>query len=126
MSSIDAASRAAFVASDDVVVVLAASDLLTDRFSALAQRYRDRYSFGIEAGSLADLDLNEPVVRCFHGDVQSAHAMATAADLLSAVGALDGFVRQCATPVVAELTRRSEPGLLQVRGGGPFLNLFFF
>ena len=97
-----------FLSVDDVVLVghITADDKnLRERFDRIAQKYHDRYSFALSK----DVD-GQSGLACYNNvdDVQRSAAE------LGQVEALEQFVKLCATPLIPELTRRSEMHYLTV------------
>ncbi|KAJ9149893.1 Thioredoxin-like fold protein [Pleurostoma richardsiae] len=102
VSEVDDRNQITFASSDDVVIVanLAPDDSsLEERFREMAAQYHDRYSFAI--GPRAD---RESALTCFNNADSEQHAVSQ----LTAVDALEKFLKQCARPVIPELTRRNE------------------
>lgn len=80
--------------------------LLHEQFEDVAARYKDRYSFGLQiVGEAAEAGLG-----CWNNVDRTEYGIRD----LGKVGAMDEFVKGCATPLVWELTSRSGILLTQV------------
>jgi protein disulfide-isomerase A1 len=78
---------------------------LRERFEVLAERYRDRYSFG-----LAAVPHPPAGVGCFNNVDNKQHSTTE----LESVESLTNFIKLCSTPLIPQLTRRNEVSLLKV------------
>ncbi len=77
-----------------------------ERYRWLADRYRDRFTFGIRSRAAQDASL----IRCRNGPDDEAHVLTD----LWRVEAYASFVRLCAAPLIPELDRKNEEQLNQV------------
>ncbi|KAK3317450.1 hypothetical protein B0T19DRAFT_446413 [Cercophora scortea] len=96
-----------FISIDDVVFVghLAPRDVsLRNQFQAAAQKYRDRFSFALSS----DVK-QQSAVSCSNNWDDMQHSTTE----LSSPTALEEFIKMCSTPLIPELTRRSEVSLYQ-------------
>ncbi|KAH8901982.1 hypothetical protein BR93DRAFT_921235 [Coniochaeta sp. PMI_546] len=102
LSTVTDKNLTAFRGVDDVVFVayLRPQDkVLRDRFSTLAKRYRDRFSFGVTVTTQAT-----SAVYCYNNIRGAEMAWGDS----TAVDSLQDFVRLCSSPLIPELTRRNE------------------
>ncbi|KAK3689155.1 hypothetical protein B0T22DRAFT_375806 [Podospora appendiculata] len=96
-----------FVSIDDVVFIghLAPRDIsLRNQLQAAAQKYRDRFSFALSS----DVQ-QQSAVTCSNNLDDVQHSTTE----LSSPTSLEEFIRMCSTPLIPELTRRSEMSLYQ-------------
>ncbi|KAK1996742.1 hypothetical protein LX36DRAFT_671490 [Colletotrichum falcatum] len=99
---LDEDSAASFRDQDDVVVIAHAAESetnLRERFAGVAERYRDRHTFG-----LTTTDEAPGRVGCYN-NVDGAYHMTSELD---EVGAMESLLRTCASQLVPRLTRRNE------------------
>ncbi|KAK2591475.1 hypothetical protein QQS21_010821 [Conoideocrella luteorostrata] len=92
-----------FSTGDDFVFVAHfqhSNDALSDRFTAIAEVYRDRYTFGY----LGDQGQEANSIRCFN-NIDGLQYVETS---LTRIGAIDRFVETCTEPLIPPLTRKSE------------------
>ena len=109
LSTVDRHNVTWFMSTDDVVFVaqLQARDSNAhDRFLALAQKYHDRYSFAVNTEARPE----KSEITCQN----TPDGLQKKLPDLSAVGALENFVKMCSTPLIPELTRRNELQYLTV------------
>lgn len=110
VSRLDDKNVTSFLGVDDVVLVaqLQPQDsVLKQAFFALAERFRDRYSFALGPPP----EHQRSTVGCFNnreGEQQSSSEF-------DVVGSLERFMALCAKPVIVELTRRNEVEIVMVR-----------
>jgi protein disulfide-isomerase A1 len=107
-----------FLSVDDIVVVahIAPGDeVLAKAFIALAERFRDRYSFAV--GSPPERQRSS--IGCFNNR-EGEQGSSSDFDV---VGSLERFVTTCSKPVIVELTRRNELENMQVGLSSTFLSL---
>ncbi|KAK1953534.1 hypothetical protein LY78DRAFT_675157 [Colletotrichum sublineola] len=95
-------SATAFRDEDDVVIIAHAAESetnLRERFAAMAERYRDRHTFG-----LVTIDEAPGRIGCYNNGDGAYHMTSE----LDEVGAMEGLLRTCASQLVPRLTRRNE------------------
>ncbi|KAK3385559.1 thioredoxin-like domain-containing protein [Podospora didyma] len=110
VSHVTKKNETSFLLADDVVFVayFAHSDSnLRERFAAVANKYRDRFSFGLSSDN--DGKRQESILTCHNNPDQLQRSIAE----LSTADSLEGFVKLCATPLIPELTRRNEVSFYQ-------------
>jgi hypothetical protein len=83
-------------------------DELLNRFSASAEVYRDRYSFGY----LTDVAQEEASELTCYNNIDGRHHSETQ---LNQIGAINGLLKTCTELLIGELTRRTELKYRQVR-----------
>ncbi|KAK2022777.1 hypothetical protein LX32DRAFT_645209 [Colletotrichum zoysiae] len=99
---LDKESAESFRDVDDVVLIAHAIESetnLRERFAAMAERYRDRHTFG-----LTTVDEAPGRVGCYN-NADGAYHMTSELD---EVGAMESLLRGCASQLVPRLTRRNE------------------
>ena len=79
---------------------------LFDRYGALADKYRDRYSFG-----WAPLSKPPSGIGCYNNVENFQHFISAE---LEDAEAMERFVKLCTKPMIPELSRRNELEYLQV------------
>ncbi|KEZ46259.1 hypothetical protein SAPIO_CDS1159 [Scedosporium apiospermum] len=107
-------NETAFLNSDEVVIIgrlpplteEPESELLHKRFAAVAHRYRDRYTFGIQT---ITGDSSSASLKCQNNIDGLGHDTPD----LTRVPAMESFVKICGTPLVGELSRRTELSLVK-------------
>lgn len=109
LSAVDSKNITSFLSIDDVVFVahLHAEDTnLYDRYETLARQYHDRYSFAV-----ARSERGRPEISCYNNpdDMQRSTAE------FSTVESLENLVKLCSTPIIPELTRRTEQHIFRVK-----------
>ncbi|KAK3377326.1 hypothetical protein B0T24DRAFT_592936 [Lasiosphaeria ovina] len=115
VSRISGRNATSFTAADDLVFVghfVASDATLRDRFTALAHKYRDRFSFAESSEPHPLQQQQHPrqsVVTCYNNPDGLQRSTAE----LASAAALDNFVRLCSTPLIPELTRRNELSFYQ-------------
>ncbi|KAK3360624.1 thioredoxin-like domain-containing protein, partial [Lasiosphaeria hispida] len=117
MLKVDVASVSSFLDIDHVIFIAhirLGDDSLRDRFNALANKYRNLYSF-IMTGPLQD----QSALHCINNIDEEEHT----ATNLGTVGALEDFIKQCSSPLIPELTRKNE--VEYTRSGKSLLHYFF-
>ncbi|KAK3684074.1 hypothetical protein B0T22DRAFT_520548 [Podospora appendiculata] len=105
---------------DDVVIVSHAHPddwPFFERFTALANRYRDRYTF-LRSPSPNGGSHTASSLSCYNNLDDERHATTA----IETVDALDAFVSLCAAPLIPELTRRNEA---RYTGSGKSILHFF-
>src|SRR3569833_157406 len=96
-------SSPSFLTWDNVVFIgrfLAVDQGGYDNYKSLANRYRDRYSFGIHSKAAKD----KSTIRCRNNLDEEEHTL----DELWRVVGFENFVRLCTEPLIPEITRRNE------------------
>ncbi|KAF3766148.1 hypothetical protein M406DRAFT_339425 [Cryphonectria parasitica EP155] len=110
VSSLDATEASSFTSVDDVVIVASVGedddDLgFEERFSRVAQRFQDRYSFAVQQRKAGGTSLE-----CVNNVDSEAFSITDLSDPL----AIENFIRQCSQPLVPEFTRRNEGELTKM------------
>lgn len=108
ISVVDEKNITSFASTDDIVFIGQFSDedyALEDRFLDAAYQYRDRHSFAI--GSVPSQTSS---LQCINNANQEQFSTAQ----LSNPAAIENFIKQCARPLVPELTRRNEAEYMRV------------
>ena len=107
ISHLDDKNITSFLSIDDVVFVahVASGDSHTlGRFTSLAEKFRDRFSFAIGPPQ------HQSALDCFNTQDDEQHSTVD----LGTVEALNSFVKLCSTPLIVELTRRNEMEYMNV------------
>lgn len=92
-----------FAKEDEIVLIARFSDgdhILEERYKDIAYQYRDRHSFAIGPVVIPQ----SSSLQCINNANQEQFSTAQ----LSTPAAIENFVKQCARPLVPELTRRNE------------------
>lgn len=97
-----------FLASDDVTILAFLPDdaALRKRYTDVAGKYWDRYTFGLQT-----VDGGPPRLKCQNNPDGLAYELAD----LGRVSSIETFVKKCGAPLVREMSRRSETSIMQVR-----------
>lgn len=93
---------------DDLVFIAQFSDedvALEDRYMDVASQYRDRHTFAIGPAAPHGSSL-----QCINNMNQEQFSTTQ----LSNIAAIETFIKQCARPLVPELTRRNEAEYMRV------------
>lgn len=111
ISVVDENNITSFASTDDLAFIAQFSDedvALEDRYIDMAYQYRDRHSFAIgpEASQSSSL-------QC----INNANQEQFSTTALSNPTAIETFIKQCARPLVPELTRRNEAEYMRVSLG---------
>jgi len=102
LSTVTEKNQTEFLSVDDVAFVahLSPDDaVLGERVSALAESYRDRFSFAVSPSTKTGRGIT-----CRNTINSVEHTVTD----MSTVDALPNFVKLCSTPIIPELTRRNE------------------
>lgn len=102
-----------FAATDDFVFIAHLqqnNDGLLDRFSATAEAYRDRYTFGY----VPDVAQQASTLRCYN-NIDGLQYVETK---LHQIGALERFLETCTELLIPPLTRKTELKYRQVSYSG--------
>ncbi|KAK1977313.1 hypothetical protein LZ30DRAFT_732030 [Colletotrichum cereale] len=102
VTPLDKESATSFRDKDDVVMIAHVTESetnLRERFAGLAERYRDRHTFG-----QTTIDEAPGRIGCYN-NADGAYHMTSELD---EVGAMESLLRQCASQLVPRLTRRNE------------------
>lgn len=108
LSLVDEKNITSFASTDDIVFIAQFSDedyALEDRYLDVAYQYRDRHSFAI--GPVASQSSS---LQC----INNANQEQFSTTQLANPAAIETFVKQCARPLVPELTRRNEAEYMRV------------
>ncbi|KAK0625074.1 hypothetical protein B0T17DRAFT_260621 [Bombardia bombarda] len=113
VSNVNKKNATSFIALDDVVFIchLATADdhnedddaRLLHRFIALADKYRDRFSFAIMSSGHVS-QTQQSTLTCYNNLDGLQHSITD----LASPASLEAFVTTCATPLIPQLTRRNE------------------
>jgi len=114
LSTVTSQNTTAFLSTDDVLFIghFGSSEedtTLRERFTKLAQKYRDRFSFAL-AGEGAGQD-GKAMISCYNMPDELQRSIT---EELDHPLAMEQFVKICATPLIPELTRRNEVGYYKV------------
>ncbi|EFQ28430.1 hypothetical protein CGRA01v4_07418 [Colletotrichum graminicola] len=99
---LDEQSATSFRDEDDVVMIAHVTESetnLRERFTGMAEQYRDRHTFG-----LTTIDEAPGRIGCYNNADGSYHMTSE----LDEVGAMENLLRSCASQLVPRLTRRNE------------------
>ncbi|KAK0724359.1 hypothetical protein B0H67DRAFT_103111 [Lasiosphaeris hirsuta] len=102
VSHVGSKNTTSFLVDDDVVFVAQSAPgdtTLRDRFTTVAEKYRDRYSFAISSDAS-----QQSIVTCYNNPDDLQRSTIELANPAS----LEAFIKLCATPLIPELTRRNE------------------
>lgn len=105
---VDEKNITTFASKDDIVFIAQFSDedlSLENRYMDVAYQYRDRHSFAI--GPVASQSSS---LQC----INNANQEQFSTTQLSNPAAIETFIKQCARPLVPELTRRNEAEYMRV------------
>ncbi|KAK2733015.1 protein disulfide isomerase [Colletotrichum kahawae] len=108
ITPVEKQTLSSFRSSDDVVVLgqfTTEESSLRDRYNELAERFHDRYAFG-----LTDVPESPGRITCWNNAIG---AMQMSSEL-EEVDAMEKLVKKCAAPLVPRLTRRNEAEYLNV------------
>ncbi|KAF9872010.1 protein disulfide isomerase [Colletotrichum karsti] len=116
INPVEKETMSSFRSSDDVVLVAhftLEETSLRDRYADLAERYHDRYAFG-----LTDIPESPGRIACYNNVIGAMQMSSELED----VDAMDKLLKKCAAPLVPRLTRRNEAEYLNA---GKSLVYFF-
>ncbi|KAJ0339346.1 hypothetical protein KNSL1_012039 [Colletotrichum chrysophilum] len=116
ITPVEKQTLSSFRSSDDVVVLgqfTTEESSLRERYNDLAERFHDRYSFG-----LTDVPESPGRITCWNNAIG---AMQMSSEL-EEVDAMEKLIKKCAAPLVPRLTRRNEAEYLNA---GKSLVYFF-
>ncbi|KAK3299690.1 uncharacterized protein B0H64DRAFT_472779 [Chaetomium fimeti] len=101
-------NRTAVESIDDLVFVgqlISRDKTLQRQFETVAKIYRDRYSFAItKAHQVPEL--------CCYNNLDGVHASTT---VLNAPASFESFIKECAEPLIPQMTRQNELSFYQTR-----------
>ncbi|KAK5662413.1 hypothetical protein OQA88_8324 [Cercophora sp. LCS_1] len=106
---ITAANASALLTADDILIIAyipSSHSTLRARFEQAANKYHDRYTFAL---SLDTASNQVPTLLCYN----LPDEIERSTEELDKAGAIDIFIKTCATPLIDELTRRNEMGYYQ-------------
>jgi hypothetical protein len=110
VSTVTESNITSFASTDDIVFIGQFSDddhALQDIYVDVAHQYRDRHSFALGPASAQSSSL-----QCINNADQEQ--ISTTGAQLSNLAAIENFVKQCAQPLIPELTRRNEAEYMRV------------
>ncbi|KAL2293358.1 hypothetical protein FJTKL_05284 [Diaporthe vaccinii] len=108
ISVVDENNMTTFASTDDIVFIAQFSDedyVLEDRYMDVAFQYHDRHSFAIRLVASQSSSL-----QC----INNANQEQFSTTQFSNPVAIENFIKQCARPLVPELTRRNEAEYMRV------------
>lgn len=108
VSAVNENNITSFASTDDIVFIgqfLDGDHILQERYIDIANQYRDRHSFAI--GPVAPQSSS---LQC----INNANQEQFSTTQLSNPAAIENFIKQCARPLVPELTRRNEAEYMRV------------